>query len=150
MRRDDAGVGNGVAVLLMITTVLGVSAAVFMHAVYGADAAHGTIELEAVKGSKDMLQRELVVANVSDNLTYQSVTVQLDGATLKYDSTSSGVGYCVAPKGGACLDKDAWFPREHKVLPGDKIRLHGSTLAGKKIQVLLDANQAWEGVLPTS
>lgn len=144
--RDNA-VSNAVAILMMIATVIGVSAAVFIHAVYGADEAHGSIGLEVVRGSPDLRIRELLVANASDNLTYQSVAITLEGQSLKYDSGDSGTGYCIAPKGGPCVDKDEWLPRDHKVLPGDKIRIHGSGLGGKKVDVLLDTRQAWEGYL---
>jgi len=144
---DDRAVSNNAAILMMVATVLGVAAAVFFHVVYGADAPHGSIGLDPVRGSTDPRMRELQVANASHNLTYQSVTVELEGAPLKYDSSDTGSGYCLAPKGGACVQKDEWLPGEHVVTPGDRIRIHGAQLPGAKIDVLLDTRQSWEGYL---
>ncbi|MEA3199190.1 MAG: hypothetical protein QOE90_618 [Thermoplasmata archaeon] len=144
--RDDA-VSNNAAVLMMIATVMGVASAVYLHVVYGADAPHGTIGLSAMAAGSDGRLRQLHVDNASANMTYQSVTIEMAGSPLKYDSSATGAGYCVAPKGGPCVQKDEWLPGDHKVTPGDVIRIQGPQLSGAKVDVLLDTRQAWEGNL---
>ncbi|SRR5581483_2807786 len=143
----DQAVSNAVAVLMMIATVLGVSAAVYMHAVYGADSGSGkTISLDDTAAMTDARTKELRVTNASGNLTWGSITVELDGTTLRYDGGEvGGSGYCVAGATGACAPRDDWQPFQVVVKPGQRVIVHGSELAGKSVQVLVDSKAVWSG-----
>jgi hypothetical protein len=144
----DQAVSNAVAVLMMIATVAGVSAAVFLHAVYagGGGPAKGLV-LEAANGMPDSRTKEFHVANLTgSNLTWGSVTVEMDGTTLRYDGGEiGGSGFCVAKATGACTPRDSWEPFRVPVQVGQRVIVHGTALAGKSVNALVDGKVVWTG-----
>lgn len=144
--RDDA-VSNAMSVLMMIATVLGVTSAVFVHTVFHADNGPAkNIALEGAAPLTDSRTKDMRVLNVTGNLTWGSITVELDGSTLRYDGGDSGAtGYCVAPTGGSCIQKDDWTPFKLAAQNGQHVYIHGGSLLGKKVVVYVDSKQIWSG-----
>src|SRR5579884_3262587 len=145
--RDDRAVSNAASVLMMIATVVGVAAAVFVHVIVQGDGGPAkTIALEGAAPLTDTRTKEMRVANVTGNLTWGSITVELDGTTLHYDGGDiSTSGYCVAPPGGSCILKDDWSPFKLPAVDDQRVFIHGSDLLGKKVVVYVDSKEVWSG-----
>lgn len=144
--RDDA-VSNGVAVLMMVATVIGVAAAVFVHVMYGAPPGPPKdVELASYAPMPDPLTKEFKVVNVTGAYNWSAVTLELDGSALHYDgSLKKSAGYCVAYEGHGCIEDGDWLPGHIPVTVGEHIIVHGSALRGKKVALIVDGDAKWEG-----
>jgi len=145
--RDDA-VSNSAAVLMMLATVLGVSAAVFLHVIYGADDGPPTgIELSSWAAMPDPLTKEFAITNVTGAYNWSMVTVEVDGRALHYDGNGkAAAGFCVALSAGrGCMDGAEWLPNRIPVKLDQHVTVHAGDLRGKDVRVLVNGQERWAG-----